>query len=304
MTIFRLKLDKITRDYNLNCYMDEDNNNNKNNQDKNINNKANNTTTNINNNHLPSNWVMPFSHVGTFTYLGGVDNTDKLSWLVWNRENDQENQFFRGCIRSVRFSGGSFQLKRNQSHSPALNKAAVNLPPRLNDDENIQNNHGGHEGNDKYADNFDFDAYSDQIINETPYKPPRKPVYQAEYYDDFGDYEKPLDLIKLARDQNLKEMLMGCIMSPELCVNSPCQNEGVCINGMGSGGMQIKSRGFNNIGGVSNSKKINNNDNKNGAFNGALFQEMIYKICDCSSTAYTGLYCDSGCLEFINISFL
>ena len=111
--------------------------------------------------------------------------------------------------------------------------------------------------------------------------PNPKLSYLGQYYDDFGDYEKPLDLIKMARDQGLKEALLGCIIPPELCVNSPCENEGVCLSGMGGEGMKVES-GY-----------------KGKKSSGKVYTEYIYKICDCSGTQYSGLYCDSSKLQFL-----
>ena len=56
----------------------------------------------------------PFYHMGTFTYLGGVDNLERLPWHVWNRE--RKEQFFVGCVWNVRFTGGTASLQRKQEH--------------------------------------------------------------------------------------------------------------------------------------------------------------------------------------------
>ena len=252
----RLKLDRSVRDFNLNCYFDHSH--------------GNNTSTKKPSRQDHSNWIVPFSNVGTFTYLGGIDNNDKLPWLVWNREGGPKRRFFKGCLRSVRFSGGSFMLKppTAQSMSEQISSQRAFSASRGTEDLTTQGNTRA------YAGGFESPFGRSQRRNA---------AYQAQYYDRFGDYEKPLELIKLARDQKLHKVLMGCNMPPELCVNSPCQNGGSCISGLGGVGLRVDKK---------------NRESQSNAGNFAS-TDVLYKVCDCSSTGYTGLYCDSGGLVWI-----
>ncbi|ESN91126.1 hypothetical protein HELRODRAFT_182201 [Helobdella robusta] len=199
----------------------------------------------------------PFHHLGTFTYLGGVDNINRLPWHVWNREAiDNKFPFFHGCIWGVRLSGGKKTPKFNVTTPPMIQMAHHST---TNDEQNEYSS-GISSQYDAIQDDEDYEMKRDDdtLQHEQNFSKNKKSSNEIEnvsknaivtnvnnigssrsssdtgsksdnLYDEVGDFELPIDLYRLAINQGLTKALNGCEIVPSRCVHNKC-NAGKCLD--------------------------------------------------------------------------